>query len=619
MRTRALLLIGLAVAGAAILAWGTPAGAKGAKPVRLAPFRSCGALLDYSKLHGSTSGVKGGIALPPGVVAAPSAAPGGRAGVDFSTTNVQEGGVDEPDLVKTDGSRIYTVTGNTLYAVQARGRPKLLGSLALPEGWGHQLLLFKQRLLVLSSSGSLVQPAGGRIGILPSLPTSTVLSEVDLGDDGSMHLVRTLTVEGSYLTARQVGSTVRLAIASTPRFVPPPGPGPAQPGAPTIPSKAAIASSKLRTWLPYATLQDRRTGRNSSRPLVQCRQVRYPPIFSGLGMVSVLTIDLDQGLSPVDSDAVMMGAGTVYASPDRFYVATQRWLPVTESLRPAFPSSTTTEIHAFDSSKPGQTRYVASGSVPGFLLNQWSLSEYNGALRVASSVLPLWFDGSTVSESHSFVTVLAERTGKLVQVGQVGGLGRGQRVYAVRFLGDRGFVVTFRQVDPLYTLALDNPADPKVLGALDLLGYSAYLHPIGAGLLLGVGQDATDQGRLVGSQVSLFDVGDPRHPTRLDMLALGSGGSEIEYDAHAFLYWPQRSLAVVPVQISSAANQQFAGAVVLRIGKTSVKELGRISHPDAAVRRALVVGDRLYTVSDKGVEASNIDTLAGVEWIPFSG
>jgi hypothetical protein len=602
MRKAAVLLTGFALLGAAAAGGGT---LRGATPVRLQPFRSCAELVDYAKQQAAATGGSGGIVGVPGKFPAPAGAAPSQIGAApvYSSTNVQEPGVDEPDTVKTDGADLFAVSAGKLYALDTRGaRPRLLGSLQLAQGLGHQLLLHGRRLLVLSTSPA-VEPGLGRPGGAPYVPHRTILSEIDVTDPAAMRVVRTLTVDGAYLTARLVGATARVVIASTPQL-------------------PAVESAGVRSWLPFSVVENPRTGRTAKRALVQCRDVLRPPVFSGLGLVTILTIDLDRGLPPVDSDAVMMGAGTVYASPDRLYVASQRWFPLPAGRILAPPPATTTEIHAFDISKPAKTEYRASGTVSGFVLDQWSLSEHRGYLRVASTESPLWWGLPSPQQSESFVSVLAERGAGLVQVGQVGGLGRGERVYAVRFVGDMGFVVTFRQVDPLYTLDLSEPAHPKVAGELSLLGYSAYLHPVGDGLLLGIGQDATGQGRLLGTQLSLFDVSDPAHPTRLDALPLGSGSSEVEYDAHAFLYWPATAVAVVPVEIlptaGAPAKRPFVGAIAFRIGRQGIAQLGRISHPGGvSVRRSVVVGDRLYTVSDRGVEASSLATLARVAWVPF--
>jgi hypothetical protein len=289
------------------------------------------------------------------------------------------------------------------------------------------------------------------------------------------------------------------------------------------------------------------------------------------------------------------------------------------------PDIVRTALHAFDTSDPSRTTYRASGEVPGFLLSQWSLSESGGILRVASTETPPWFDPQAAGESESFVTTLEAQAGKLVTLGRVGGLGRGQRIYAVRFAGDVAYVVTFKQVDPLYTLDLSNPRRPAVLGELEIEGYSAYLHPIGGDLLLGLGQDATADGRVSGTQLSLFDVANLRRPARLQHWTIGPSSSEAEYDHHAFLYWAPTGLVVVPVYTQSA-DKPFAGAIALRVSRGGIVELGRVSHPaspgagssvGAPIRRSLVVGDKLFTVSDAGVQASSLASLADLGWLPF--
>jgi uncharacterized secreted protein with C-terminal beta-propeller domain len=173
-----------------------------------------------------------------------------------------------------------------------------------------------------------------------------------------------------------------------------------------------------------------------------------------------------------------------------------------------------------------------------------------------------------------------------------------------------GYVVTFRQVDPLYTVDVSNAERPRVLGALKIQGYSAYLHPIGNDLLLGIGQDANTDGRPLGTQLSIFDVSNLRQPTRLYQAGLGQGWSEAESDHHAFLFWPRTGTVVVPFQ------QQAVG---FRVGRSrGIDELGRIENDDASpIRRSVVVRDTVLTVSDTGVKASSLATLADLGWVPF--
>jgi uncharacterized secreted protein with C-terminal beta-propeller domain len=204
----------------------------------------------------------------------------------------------------------------------------------------------------------------------------------------------------------------------------------------------------------------------------------------------------------------------------------------------------------------------------------------------------------------------------------VGGIGRGEQIQAVRFLGDAGYVVTFRHVDPLFTIDLSKPDAPRVAGELKLLGFSAYLHPVSAGLLLGVGQDATPQGAQLGIQLSLFDVSDLAHPVRVAQRRVASSSSsEVQWDHHAFLYWAPRRLAVLPVAVFDNGSEAFLGAIGFRIGPAAIDEVGRVSHDSAAypvsVRRAVVIGARLFTVSDLGVKASALSTFADEAWVPF--
>jgi uncharacterized secreted protein with C-terminal beta-propeller domain len=319
----------------------------------------------------------------------------------------------------------------------------------------------------------------------------------------------------------------------------------------------------------------------------------------------------------------MTGGETVYASRDALYVATQRYVRgLADGTAQTVPDAMTTEIHKFDISDPDATRYQGSGQVPGFMLSQFSMDERDEVLRVASTSEPSWFE-VTDHPSQSYVTTLGQVDRALVQRGQVGGLGAGERIYAVRFIGDVGYVVTFRQVDPLYTIGLADPDHPKVLGELKILGYSAYLHPAGKDLLIGIGQDATAEGRRQGAQISLFDVSDPAAPVRLQHASVGSNStSEAEYDHHAFLWWPAAELAVLPVSFYDEGKAPFIGAIGFTVKRTGIAEAGRIQHPldqyMSAIRRSLVVGDRLLTLSETGLKLSRLDTLADTAWVPFT-
>jgi uncharacterized secreted protein with C-terminal beta-propeller domain len=650
MKSRTWLVVVAAVAALAVVP--SSAGAAPKKKHRLQAFGSCSRFVHYARRHAlnelTTRGTPLGAPLPVSRTPQPnnqvtvqgeSAPSAPAAGDDFSTTNVQEAGVDEPDEVKTDGKRIFVAQNGRLWALDARSNPpKLLSSIPL-EGAEQQLLLSGDRLLVMAgnpiyydvvtsppvSQGPATQP-GVRAAVAPNPGgQSSTLTLVDVSDAGSMKVLRTMSVNGGYLSARLTGHSARVIFSATPQVLP---------LLQTVQAESQrpkIARTTTPDWRPTYRLRRGRTGKVARHALVRCTSIRRPDVFSGLNSLTVLTIDIDKGLDPVDSDAVMTDGQTVYASKNNLYVATQKAIvEQPNSERP--PAGQQTEIHKFDISKPDETTYRGSGAVDGTLLNQYSMSEQDGLLRVASTSAPLWWAPGNETPSESFVTVLKQNGDGLAAVGRVGELGKGERIFAVRFLGDVGYVVTFRQVDPLYTVGLADPEHPKVLGSLDLLGYSAYLHPVGDGLLLGVGQSANEQGRTEGTQVSLFDVSDPAKPARLSNKVVGSGSSSsVEFDPHAFLWWDPLHLAVIPVQVydyqadGKPANQ-FIGAIGFHATKADgVTEAGRANHPadsygySAPIVRSLVVGDRLFTVSGAGVLASDLGSFAERGFVPFSG
>lgn len=615
------------------------AAAKSGKGARLQAFGSCGNLLAYAKQHAlplvgpsGLGGVSGGSTT---VITAPEAArAAGTAGVDYSTTNVQEEGVDEPDLVKSDGSTLFVVRSDRLFAVDVRARkPHLAGSLQLPRSGTYELLLHGDRLIVLSHGGVYAIDAPGvGMGVpVRGYPPQSSLIEVDVSDPGAMRIVRSLALDAEYVSARLVGTVARVVtVSGMPQALPfevPAETTPVATAAALARNRAVVRTSRIGSWLPTYRVKGRRGETLARRPLVQCRNVFRPAAYSGLGLLTVLTIDLRKGLALIDSDSIVADGRTVYASQESLYVATQRWLAQPVSAASSDPPKVTTAIHKFDISDPASTQYRGSGTVSGYLMNQWSLSEHGGVLRVASTEEPTWWNPGPQEQSESFVTTLGEQGGALVQLGRVGGLGKGERVYAVRFIGDTGYVVTFRQVDPLYTLDLSTPSRPTVLGELKIRGYSAYLHPLGDDLLLGIGQDASDEGRVLGTQLSLFDVSDRRRPVRLHAYTLGSSWSEAESDHHAFLWWDPSRLAVLPVQ---AYNERpFVGVVGFRVGRGGIDETGRVTHAGEAspgdagrvggipIRRSLVVGDTLYTVSEMGVKATGLASFADEGWAAF--
>ena len=325
------------------------AGAHRAHRAHLASFPSCSRFVHYARSHAlkelrTMAQPVYGSPFPqpmtvtpqrgaPNAETAPSApTAGGQQGQDFSGTNVQEAGVDEPDLVKTDGKTIFAVEDGSLFAIDAKSDPpKLVGSLSL-DGYGQQLLLSGDKLLVLGGAGiaypigvPIERPAPGppvRAAIAaPLVPrNSSTLSEVDVSDPAHMKFVKTMSVNGGYLDARMTGHTARVVFTAMPTAIP--MLAAAQPA--TV--RARVGRSTTPLWRPSYTLRRGRKGHASRHALVRCTSIQRPVDFSGLDSLTVLTIDLDKGLDPVDSDAVMTDGQTVYASTKSLYVATQQAL-----------------------------------------------------------------------------------------------------------------------------------------------------------------------------------------------------------------------------------------------------------------------------------------------------
>lgn len=552
---------------------------------------------------------------------------------EHSTTNTHEAGVDEPDLVKTDGRRVVTVGGGTLRVIDVATR-KVTATLRLTDEQTYapaDLLVSGDRALVLMRGGGDMMVKS----IAPMGETKYVL--VDLA--GTPRVLGAVKPQGTHVDARMVGSTVRLVTRSRPEITFPE----ARPDAPeaerTKLNRAAVRKAPIEAWLPTVEITDA-SGAVSKRT-VPCERVSHPADYTGTSLLTVHSIDLAQGLTGAGTDPIGLAADgdTVYGTGQSLYVASNpRWWgpepvamedqapatePSPEEPTPAVTKAKAppeeTEVHRFDVTRPGAPVYAASGKAPGRLLNQYSLSEHDGHLRVATTTGE---DGR--GQSVSGVHVL--RASDLTKTGEVGGLGKGERIYSVRFIGPVGYVVTFRQVDPLYTLDLRDPAAPKVTGELKITGYSAYLHPAGEGRLIGIGQEASEKGRTLGTQVSLFDVGDPANPRRLSQLFQKDSGSDAEWDPHAFLYWPKTGLAVVPLNTYGEGRHE-AGALALRIDASAVTRLGMITHPETrqgdtayrpGIQRTLVIGDGLWTLSDAGVQVNDATSLAEQAWIPFA-
>ncbi|WP_151525573.1 beta-propeller domain-containing protein [Serinicoccus kebangsaanensis] len=611
----------------------------------LTDFGSCDELLDYFKEHALERvgpwgfGAGSGWAMADDMAEEDSAAGAadgataasgsGEAGTDFSGTNNQEEGVEEPDIIQTDGEIVVTARDGELVVVDVATSSRI-GSLRLPgrdRGSEAELLLDREndRVLVLTrewSGGISPLPSPSGLSAYPAFEASrTVVTLVDISDPSSPTAGGTLRLEGDYRSARMHDGTARVVMVT-----PPPGLAFVQPRNGSLvaedeaeqENREIISASTLDDWLPHLqTIQGTRS--EGTDLAVPCEDIARPPEFSGLSTMSVLTFDLDDSGAQLDltsAAGVVASGSTVYASTDRLVVATSPWEAwalfdgADAAVLPRGGTAQSTALHTFDLTDPSSTAYLASGSVDGRLLNQFSLDEQDGVIRVATTT-----DRQGSTPSSSSLVVLAEEGRRLVEQGRVDGLGETEQIYSVRYLSpDTAAVVTFRQTDPLYLVDTSDPTAPEVTGELKIPGYSAYLHPIGEDLLLGVGQDATDEGRTTGLQVSLFDISDPAAPTQVAKQTWKDHYSDVEYDHRAFTWWPQTGQLFLPSN-AWTEKSEWSGVVSARVEGTSLSQGPRLQLGGSSAsgwdwaRRTLVIGDQLWVLGESSLHVTDLATL----------
>jgi len=603
----------------------------------------------------------------------PSPGGGGTSGPGHYTgTNVQERGVDEADMVKTDGKFVYTVSGRDV--IIARSWPahsaRVVARYQLPaEVTPQQLFLAGDKLVILSYVYQQATASKGDRIAGPYQQSDyfygTRMTVLDIADRSRPRALHDADIEGWMAQARMIGDDVYLvsnANMSIPARILEKANSRAAALAEEIGKddhdklekakerayrvvRADLERRFAGTSLAAAMPRERHGNGNGSmsafKPMYGCQDLMVPRGGSQLGTLNVVHFDIDR---PADLDAIgLMASGwTIYASRDALYAAMPNYgwryyWGWGEELAPE--SYNTTIIHKFDlgGEKP---RYVASGSVRGHINNQFSMSEHEGYLRVATSDQG-WGWGGERAETGNHLYVLASRGSRLRQVGAIEDLAVGERIYAARMMGDKGYMVTFRQTDPLFTLDLSNPERPRVVGELEINGFSSYIHPLDGDHLLTIGQDADKNGRVLGVHVQVFDVSNPAKPRRTAHRRLanhdGWSWSAAQWDHHAFTYDRRTGVLGVPMSnYSNEASKTFLGLVLLQVSKESIEELGRISHTGLAgitrerecsaptdesnwqctqdihqdwraqIQRSIVMDETLFTISQLGIQANDI-------------
>lgn len=586
----------------------------------------------------------------------PAEAPPG-AGADYSKTNVQVEGVDEADIVKTDGSYIYQVNRERVIISKAypAEEMKVVSTLDFSQkGYSPQEMYVDDRhLVVIGSSrgywdGPIVRPMFmpkisadlAMPGIIPPpyYRQDTVRAIVyDISDKSKPKQVRELELDGRYVSSRKVGSAFYL-----------------------------VANKNIPYW-PLRETDEPKPAYRDTVVKDEFIEIDYPaikyfPDFAHPNYLVVAGLNLDRPDEKAFVDSYLGSGEDIYASTKNLYVAVTCYRHVVRPLvREGSPQimpepwpvdENKTKVYKF-AMDGGKLTYSTSGEVPGTILNQFSMDEHNNYFRIATTRGDVWRSGEYTSKNNVYVL-----DGELKVTGKIEDIAPGEKIYSTRFLGDRGYMVTFKTVDPFFVIDLKDPKDPKILGALKIPGYSDYLHPYDENHVIGFGKDTMEIGLkgvegseprsmafYMGMKMAIFDVTDVKDPVEMFKETIGDRGtdSDLLHNHKALLFSKDKNLLAFPVTVMEVEGDavkpgtafpeygrfKFQGAYVYNIDLASGFTLkGKITHlseddylkagnhwydSEKNVSRILYIDDTLYTLSGKYIKANGLPALGEIK------
>jgi uncharacterized secreted protein with C-terminal beta-propeller domain len=533
-------------------------------------------------------------------------------------TNNQVAGVDEADFVKTTGDYTYLLSGGSLVILQTWPADQSQEiSRTQIDGTPRALFINGDITWVVSD---LTQQTYAQFeesltaDIAPRINQATKVTLLRVTDPAQPELIRETVLESSYVDARMIGQKVYLIVTAQIDLNP------------VVDDPENVEVDDLLPILADNTAPTSDTQPTASA-ICGCDAVYRPEIANGTGTTTILGFDLANPLADISSETVLGNSGLIHASQENLYIASVEdqnwlWLPVMEGEEDPTPSTT---IHKF--TLQADLRYVASGSVDGHLLNQFSMDEYQGALRLVTTEQDWWRD----ADPQNRLYVMEQSDDQLIQLAELDGLGKpGESVYAVRFDEDKGYLVTFEQIDPLITLDLSDASNPVVAGELEVPGFSTYLHPIEGDMILAVGRE---DGSI---KLSLFDISDFTQPTLLYDHLVGFGSyTEAAYNHHAFTWFEQEKMLAIPItqwgnSLTSTTygyNDIFNGLELFRVtAESGIESYAAIDHDifyldsessrfyyPESVRRSFFVADDamnsyIYSISGRGFLVNDLAT-----------
>jgi len=541
---------------------------------------------------------------------------GGESQKDYSTTNIQVAGVDEADVVKSDGEYLYVVSAPYVYILKAypADQAAVVSKIDCNVTSGAQIYVNDDKLVVLTNSYP--YPTWGLVRDTFA-PTTYVqeasLKVYDITDRTNPVLSRIVNTNGTMSGSRMIGDYVYVVANQ----------GIMQP---IVNGTEVLMEVRLPTISGDYIKQIEPT---------EIFYIDVPDVSYQL--TTVIAVNIMNVAQEPTYEPFLTGYSTnMYVSLNNMYLVAPNtnWYFFLEEG--ADEPKQETLVYRIELDQE-QVNILSEGTVPGYVLNQFSMDEHDGYFRVATTTNIWWSDENTTNQLYILDM-------NLDIVGKLENLAQGETIYSARFMGDRGYIVTFRNIDPLFVIDLSDPTAPTVLGQLKVTGYSGYLHPYDENHIIGIGKeteasDREDFAWYQGVKISLFDVNDVSNPVEVAKYEIGDRGttSPILDDHKALLFDESRNLLVIPIlvavidendspgEVPDWAYGQYVwqGACVFDISPDGILYRGGITHlrdgadlknsywqyNEYVVERTLYIGNVLYTVSDRIVKLNNLGSL----------
>lgn len=531
---------------------------------------------------------------------------------DYSKTNVQVEGVDEADIVKTDGKYIYYITSNKLVIVNTQDSSNLeiISEIKYEEEnfYPSELYIYQNKLIVIGQKRN--NYYNKLIAVDTIYPTSnqelTIAKVYDIEDKSSPILKRQVEIDGSYLSSRMIGEDIYFI---TNKYI-----------SPYLIKNKELDEINEDEFKP----KYKDSAINEKENFIEYKDIYYFPDSEDTSYLIIAGFNVNN-----DEKAninTYLGAGTdIYSSENNLYIARVKHEYKDSKLYGYYDNyDLNTYIYKFKLEN-SKAIYENAGSVPGEVLNQFSMDEKDGYFRIATTDSKNWNSETNTNNLY----VLDE---DLKTIGKVEGLAKGEKIYSVRFIGNRAYMVTFVQTDPLFVIDLSEPTNPTVLGELKIPGYSKYLHPYDENHIIGFGENTktNEYGGVVtdGMKMALFDVSNPNKPKELYSVDIGDKGtySEILNNHKSLLFSKEKNIIAFPISISEEAGEyktklKFQGAIVYGLDLENGFNLkGTIAHMQIdngysnydytkAVERIIYINDSLYTLSKGIIKSTNMNTM----------